>query len=445
MTCSTHRTFRFPARLSRTGHARLETVLGLLTDLYNAGLEHRVGAYRRQRQSVSYFDQCKQITALRREDPEVSAIDVRVLRSPLNRLNKAFGAFFRRVRKGERPGFPRYRSKRRYRGFEIDDNPRSVLKRNGKRARIRIKGLPPIGFKTRRELPDLERLQTVRIVWTARRIEVQLVFEIDVPEPIRIEEIRHPVGVDWGGRFAADSVDRRGRRGPEARPKRDPPASAQAVPGQARLQPPAEATSDARPGLAAGSGTQSRPAARAGPFAGLEVRWDRLGGPADPQPGPVRQGNERSARNPGPGEGRFEPVDPRTELGDAVAVARRKGRKRRSAGGLRRPAPHLGGLLGVRTESAEETLGPGPPVRRVWAGTRPRRERGEERLAEGLRLSTGRDCSRCGRRGVDHRRGASNQRAQDARTGGSRLGAARRPGIVYRSRLKIPRDLCQVR
>ena len=198
MTRSTRRTFRFPARLSRAGHERLETVLGLLCDLYNAALEHRVGAYRRQRQSVSYFDQCKQITALRREDPGISAIDVRVLRSPLNRLNKAFGAFFRRVRNGERPGFPRYRSKRRYRGFEIDDNPRPVLKRNGKRGRIRVKGLPPIGFKIRRELPDPERLQTVRVVRTARRIEVQLVFEIDVPEPVRIDEVRQPVGIDWG-------------------------------------------------------------------------------------------------------------------------------------------------------------------------------------------------------------------------------------------------------
>ncbi|MCE2392665.1 MAG: transposase [Proteobacteria bacterium] len=198
MTRSTHRTFRFPARLSRTGHARLETVLGLLCDLYNAGLEHRVGAYHRQRQSVSYFDQCKQITALRREEPEVSAIDVRVLRSPLNRLNKAFGAFFRRVRNGEKPGFPRYRSKRRYRGFEIDDRPQSVIKRNGNRGRVRIKGLPPIGFKIRRELPELERLQTVRVVRTARRIEVQLVYRIDVPEPIGIEQVRHPVGIDWG-------------------------------------------------------------------------------------------------------------------------------------------------------------------------------------------------------------------------------------------------------
>ena len=198
MSLHSHLTFRFPARLSRAGHARLETVLGLLTDLYNAALEHRIGAYARRRESVSFFDQCKQITALRREDPEISAVDVRVLRSPLNRLNKAYGAFSRRVTRGEKPGFPRYRSKRRYRGFEIDDRPGSALKVQGRRGRVRLKGLPPIGFKIRRELPDLDRLKTVRVVRTARRIEVQLVFEVDIPEPIQLEDVRRPVGIDLG-------------------------------------------------------------------------------------------------------------------------------------------------------------------------------------------------------------------------------------------------------
>ena len=93
----THRTFKFKARLSPAGHERLGKTLGLLTDLYNAGLEERIGAYRWQRKSIRYFDQCKQITDLRREFPELAQVDLRVLRSPLNRLNKAFGGFFSRM------------------------------------------------------------------------------------------------------------------------------------------------------------------------------------------------------------------------------------------------------------------------------------------------------------------------------------------------------------
>ena len=102
----THRTFKFKGHLTAAGHERFDKTLGLLTDLYNAGLEERIGAYRWQRKSIRYFDQCKQITDLRREFPDLAAVDVRILPSPLNRLNKAFGGFFSRIKNGQAPGFP---------------------------------------------------------------------------------------------------------------------------------------------------------------------------------------------------------------------------------------------------------------------------------------------------------------------------------------------------
>ena len=194
-----HRTFKFKGHLTAAGHERLNKVLGTLTELYNAGLEERVGAYRRQRKSIRYFDQCKQITDLRREFPDLARIDTRILRSPLNRLNKAFGGFFSRVKKGQVPGFPRFRARRRYRSFEVDDAPGPMVKlgSNGK-ARVRTKGLPSINFKPNRELPPLEDLKVLRIVRTAKRVEIHLVYQIDVPEPIRAEHAQSPVGIDLG-------------------------------------------------------------------------------------------------------------------------------------------------------------------------------------------------------------------------------------------------------
>ena len=181
------------------GHERLDKTLGLLTDLYNAGLEERIGAYRRQRKSIRYFGQCKQITDLRREFPDLAAVDVRILPSPLNRLNKAFGGFFSRIKNGQAPGFPRFRARRRYRSFEVVDAPGPMLKfsENGK-ARVRIKGLPVIGFKPNRELPPIEDLKVLRVVRTPKRVEVHLVYRIDVPEPIRAEDAQSPIGIDLG-------------------------------------------------------------------------------------------------------------------------------------------------------------------------------------------------------------------------------------------------------
>ena len=68
---------------------------------------------------------------------------------------------------------------------------------NGK-ARVRIKGLPVIGFKPNRELPPIEDLKVLRVVRTPKRVEVHLVYRIDVPEPIRAEDAQSPIGIDLG-------------------------------------------------------------------------------------------------------------------------------------------------------------------------------------------------------------------------------------------------------
>lgn len=87
--------------------------------LYNAALEQRITAYRQQRRSVSRYDQQVQLTQLRASDPAWSAVPARVQRSALRRVELAYDAFFRRCKKGETPGFPRFKSARRYDSFSI--------------------------------------------------------------------------------------------------------------------------------------------------------------------------------------------------------------------------------------------------------------------------------------------------------------------------------------
>ena len=69
--------------------------------------------------SIAYEEQTVQLTELRGADPAWSIVPVEVLRSPLQRLKLAYAAFFRRLKCGEKPGFPRFRSVRRYDSFAI--------------------------------------------------------------------------------------------------------------------------------------------------------------------------------------------------------------------------------------------------------------------------------------------------------------------------------------
>jgi putative transposase len=101
--------------------ARLEEVLIACQRLYNAALEQRRDAYRKQGKTLSRYDQQKELTELRANDPFFRSLSTVILRSALFRLDRAYKAFFRRVKNGEKPGFPRYKARDRYDSFSFDN------------------------------------------------------------------------------------------------------------------------------------------------------------------------------------------------------------------------------------------------------------------------------------------------------------------------------------
>src|SRR5271156_5015015 len=91
------RTFRYPLRPTKAQEAELDVCLWRCRQIYNAALEQRISAYRRQRKSLTRFDQQKDLTELRRFDPDFGAVAATILRSALKRIELGYGAFFRRL------------------------------------------------------------------------------------------------------------------------------------------------------------------------------------------------------------------------------------------------------------------------------------------------------------------------------------------------------------
>src|SRR5215208_3266160 len=96
--------------------------LALCCELYNAGLQERRDAWRIARKSVAYKDQQNQLPDIKSIRPELGMIHSQVLQDVLRRLDKAFDAFFRRVKSGDKPGFPRFRSRSRYNSFTFSQS-----------------------------------------------------------------------------------------------------------------------------------------------------------------------------------------------------------------------------------------------------------------------------------------------------------------------------------
>lgn len=93
-------------------------VLRLHQQLYNAALEQRISAYKKQKKSLSYVTQARDLTLLRAEMEEYRSLNAQSCQVTLTRLDLAFKNFFRRVKaKEKKVGFPRFKSIDRYAGW----------------------------------------------------------------------------------------------------------------------------------------------------------------------------------------------------------------------------------------------------------------------------------------------------------------------------------------
>jgi putative transposase len=195
------RSFRYKLSLTVRQEAALVGLLALQCELYNAALEERRGAWRWERRSVSYVDQCRTLTGLRAVRPEVLAAGVTVCRGTLRRLDRAFGAFYRRCRAGQRPGFPRFRPLSRWDSLQWED--RSGWRLDSAAGRLHLFGIGALKVRLHRPVQGVPKAVTVRREGRRWWVSIRCV---DVPaEPLPATGCQ--VGIDLGVMVLAATSD----------------------------------------------------------------------------------------------------------------------------------------------------------------------------------------------------------------------------------------------
>jgi putative transposase len=111
------KTYKYKLIPTREQERELGRVLGLCRSLYNTALEQRIIAWQRRHISVSRYQQEAELKDIRADFPDFVAIHSHVLQDVLARLDKTYQAFFRRIQRGEKAGFPRYQGRDRYHSF----------------------------------------------------------------------------------------------------------------------------------------------------------------------------------------------------------------------------------------------------------------------------------------------------------------------------------------
>src|SRR5258707_4899657 len=118
---SLRKTFKYQLIPTPAQERALGEVLWRCRELYNTALEQRIPLWQRCHVSLSRYQQEAELTAIRAEFPAYAAVHSHVLQDVLARLDKTFQAFFRRVKHGEKAGFPRFKGRNRFHSFTFKE------------------------------------------------------------------------------------------------------------------------------------------------------------------------------------------------------------------------------------------------------------------------------------------------------------------------------------
>ncbi len=111
------KTFKYRVYPTKQQTALLEWTLSSCHELYNAALQERRDAWRVNRESINFAGQSAQLVEIKQVRPELNAVYSQVLQDTLHRVDKTFKAFFARVKRKAKAGFPRFRSRARFDSF----------------------------------------------------------------------------------------------------------------------------------------------------------------------------------------------------------------------------------------------------------------------------------------------------------------------------------------
>jgi putative transposase len=188
------RSYKYRLYTTAAQEIALTGMLGAFCDLYNACLQQRIEAYQRRGIGLRYGDQAAELKAVREADERLGGFSFSAEQQVLRRLDKAYNAFFGRLKRGGKAGFPRFRAKSRFDSadFRVGDG---LTIRNGKR--IGIVGIPgEVKVRWHRDLPMDAKVGAAVISRSCGKWYV--CFQIELPAGEAVEREFAPIGIDLG-------------------------------------------------------------------------------------------------------------------------------------------------------------------------------------------------------------------------------------------------------
>jgi len=196
------RAYKMRAYPTKGQEGRANRMLRVHCDIYNACLQERIGAYRRAGVSVTFGMQSAQLKAVREVYPVAAEFSFSAEQRTVRRVDRAFQAFFDRCKRGETPGFPRFKPWQRFNTAEhTAGDGAKWCPTGGCWARAYFQGVGHVKVSEHTRIHG--KVKTLALVRDGRRWYVVVTAE-QATEPL--EPTGRAVGVDVGiARFLTTS------------------------------------------------------------------------------------------------------------------------------------------------------------------------------------------------------------------------------------------------
>ena len=106
--------FKYRLYPTRQQDAAMSAMLETHWRLYNTALSERKQEWEQAQRGITYGEQSDQLKAARKTNPFLAATNFSSCQATLRRLDKAFQAFFRRLKASQTPGYPRFKGRHRF-------------------------------------------------------------------------------------------------------------------------------------------------------------------------------------------------------------------------------------------------------------------------------------------------------------------------------------------
>ncbi len=186
------KSFKYRLFTNRTQEIKLDELLSSARFLYNNALEHRIVCYKQWHKSINYYDQANALKEIRSFDKGIAQLNFSCSQNILKQLDKTFQAFFRRLKQGCKPGFPRFKGVDYFNSIIFPAYGDGIKLKGSK---LYIQNVGHVRIKLHRGLEGT--IKTVTIKRQNGRIYVSFSCD-EVPEnilPVSTKEIGIDVGI----------------------------------------------------------------------------------------------------------------------------------------------------------------------------------------------------------------------------------------------------------